>query len=383
MIPWSSRCVVAALVASIAIAGVVEAQTPLLTVNPAQPAPGSIVRLTLNGIFEADSLAVIEGEMAGEPLHFRRGPESAWRSLGGIPVDAVGEVTALAFVNRTLGTIDTVRVSVTLPRPKPSKGRPSALAVSPRFTRPLDSATQARIDSENERARSIGRRAHDSPPMWSKPFLRPRASTVTSRFGTGRMFNGTVTSRHLGVDFRGAAGQPIRAANRGVVALVDEFFLAGNVVYIDHGGGLVTGYFHMSKALVAAGDTVSRGQEIGLVGATGRVTAAHLHWTARYGAITVNPLDLVAIPAGWYRIAGFEPASTAAAQPAHCNQAARESGSRCSPARRCSVAGLRGREMVARPACCALHRCRVGPRVLRRPVPADACAPANMAFRAA
>ena len=299
MIQHSSRSIIAALAAIIALAGVVGAQAPLLAVNPAQPAPGSIVRLTLSGITESDTLVVIAGEMAGEQLHFRRGPEGAWRSLGGIPVDAVGEITARAFVNDTSGAIDTVIVSVTLPRPKPAKGRARVLAVSPRFTRPLDSATQARIDSENELARAIGRRAHDSPPMWSNPFLRPRASIVTSRFGTGRMFNGTVSSRHLGVDFRGATGEPIRAANRGVVALVDEFFLAGNVVYIDHGGGIVTGYFHMSKALVTAGDTVSRGQEIGLVGATGRVTAAHLHWTARYGAVTVNPLDLVAIPAGW------------------------------------------------------------------------------------
>ena len=106
------------------------------------------------------------------------------------------------------------------------------------------------------------------------------------------MFNGTLTSRHLGVDFRGATGQPVRAANRGVVALVDDFFLAGNVIYIDHGGGLVTAYFHLSKALVVAGDTVERGQEIGLVGSTGRVTGPHLHWSARYGAVTVNPLDL-------------------------------------------------------------------------------------------
>jgi murein DD-endopeptidase MepM/ murein hydrolase activator NlpD len=256
------------------------------------------VRLVLSGVEGADSL-VIDGEMAGEPLRFRRSEAGVWRSLGGIPVDANGDVVARAFVERAPGSVDTIRVSITIPRPKPVKGRPSALSVSPRFTRPLDSATQARIDSENQRAREVGRAAHRSPPMWSQPFLRPRASTVTSRFGTGRMFNGTVRSRHLGVDFRGASGEPIRAANRGVVALVDEFFLAGNVVYIDHGGGIVTGYFHMTKPLVAAGDTVKRGQDIGLVGATGRTTGPHLHWTARYGATTVNPLDLIAIPAGW------------------------------------------------------------------------------------
>ncbi|MEO8577370.1 MAG: M23 family metallopeptidase [Gemmatimonadales bacterium] len=256
------------------------------------------MRLSLTGVADYGP-PVIDGAMAGEPLHFRRSASGAWHSLGGIPVDANGEVAARAFIERSPGVVDTILATITIPRPKPVKGKPSALAVSSKFTRPLDSATQARIDRENERAREIGRQAHDSPPMWVQPFLRPRATTVTSSFGTGRLFNGTLTTRHLGVDFRGATGEPIRATNRGVVALVDEFFLAGNVVYIDHGGGVVTGYFHMTKALVAAGDTVERGQEIGLVGATGRVTGPHLHWTARYGAVTVNPLDLMSIPSGW------------------------------------------------------------------------------------
>jgi murein DD-endopeptidase MepM/ murein hydrolase activator NlpD len=90
-------------------------------------------------------------------------------------------------------------------------------------------------------------------------------------------------------------GEPIFAANRGVVALVAEFFLAGNVVYVNHGDGLVTGYFHMSQPEVAIGDTVERGQEIGLVGSTGRVTGPHLHWSARFGALTINPSDLLAL----------------------------------------------------------------------------------------
>ena len=293
-----SRCAIAVFFASALAATVARAQGPQLSISPAQPGPGSIVRLSLSGVNGSDGL-VIDGAMAGEPLHFRRNASGTWHSLGGIPVDATGEIVARAFVEREPGVIDTVLASITIPRPKPVTGKPRPLAVSPRFTRPLDAATQARIDRENALAREVGRRAHDSPPMWNEPFVRPRASTVTSRFGTGRQFNGVVTSRHLGVDFRGATGQPIRAANRGVVALVDEFFLAGNVVYIDHGGGVVTGYFHMTKPLVAAGDTVERGQEIGLVGATGRVTGPHLHWSARYGEVTVNPLDLISIPRGW------------------------------------------------------------------------------------
>jgi murein DD-endopeptidase MepM/ murein hydrolase activator NlpD len=117
------------------------------------------------------------------------------------------------------------------------------------------------------------------------------------------------------VDFAGAVGAPIKAANRGVVALVDTFFLAGRVIYIDHGAGLVTGYFHLSEALVSKGDTVARGQTIGRVGSTGRVTGPHLHWTARYGTRTVDPLDLIEIETSWYAPqVGTGPPRTSAAE---------------------------------------------------------------------
>ena len=173
--------------------------------------------------------------------------------------------------------------------------RASRLHVDPRFTRRMDSLTEARIEHENELAREVGRRAQNTPQLWTLPFLRPRQARVTSRFGSGRVFNGRVSSSHLGIDYRGSTGDPIYAANRGVVALVDSFYLAGNVVYVDHGNGIVTGYFHMSHAEVAAGDTVNRGQEIGLVGATGRVTGPHLHWSARFGALTIDPADLLSL----------------------------------------------------------------------------------------
>lgn len=280
------------------------AQTPRLSVAPAVVRPGSIVRFTLTAP-AADAITSIRGEMAGEALHFLSRDAGIWRAIGGIPVDARDSVAAHVIIERSSGSADTSRVWAKLPRPpRPRagarRGRPRRLNVDSRFTRPLDAETRARIDRENERAREVGRRSHSTPHMWTTSFLRPRSSTVTSRFGTGRSFNGVVSSRHLGVDFRGGVGAPVVAANRGVVALVDRFFLAGNVVYIDHGGGVVTGYFHLSRTDVSEGETVERRQQIGLVGATGRVTGPHLHWTARYGALTVNPLDLVAIQGGWY-----------------------------------------------------------------------------------
>lgn len=273
------------------------AQATRLAIAPTRPEPGAVVRLTLTAP-AVDRIVSIRGSMAGEPLHFIEASTGNWHAIGAVPVDTEGTLLATAEVRRASGKTETVRARVTLPKLPPPVAQP--LAVDSGFTRPLDAATTARIARENEQAREIGRHAHDSPPMWTASFIRPRSSVITSEFGSGRLFNGRLTSRHLGVDFRGAVGEPIRAANRGVVALVGNFFLAGNVVYVDHGGGVVTAYFHMSKSLVSAGDTVARGQIIGLIGATGRVTGPHLHWAARYGAITVNPLDLLAIDRNWY-----------------------------------------------------------------------------------
>ena len=286
----------------IALPVTVGAQAPKLQVEPSQPAPGALVRLTLTIDSVADSVASVRGTMAGEPLHFVAAGRGVWRALGAVPVDGEDSLWARVVIRRASGALEATRTGLALEAlPAPSVTTSPQLAVPERFTRPLDAATQARVARENARARAVGSRAHESPPRWTSAFQKPRTSRVTSQFGTGRAFNGAVASRHLGVDFAGAVGAPIKAANRGVVALVDTFFLAGRVVYIDHGGGLVTGYFHMSEPLVSKGDTVSRGQTIGRVGATGRVTGPHLHWTARYGTLTVDPLDLVALDPDWYR----------------------------------------------------------------------------------
>lgn len=284
---------------TVAMFGTAEAQAPRLAPTPARPQPGAIIRLTLTATAgTSDSIVGVHGILAGEPLHFIPAGKGSWHAIGGIPSDASGTMTARAFLAYASGRVDTVRAPMKLPPIPEVKAEP--LAVDSSFSKPMPSETAERINRENARAREVGRNSHATPNLWTGSFLKPRLSVVTSPFGTGRVFNGAVTSRHLGIDFRGAVGDTIKAANRGVVALVDTFFLAGTVVYVDHGGGLVTAYFHMSQPLVAKGDTVSRGQTIGLVGQTGRVTGPHLHWAARYGAITVNPGDLLTLDPAWY-----------------------------------------------------------------------------------
>jgi murein DD-endopeptidase MepM/ murein hydrolase activator NlpD len=158
-----------------------------------------------------------------------------------------------------------------------------------------DSAARTRIARENALARQVSRAAHDTPPQWDQAFIPPRPSRITSTYGTGRRFNGRIVSRHLGTDFAGRPGEPVYAVNRGRVALVADFYLAGKVVYLDHGGGLTSAYFHLSRADVRPGELVERGQMIGAVGESGRVTGPHLHWVMRYGALTVDPESVLAL----------------------------------------------------------------------------------------
>ena len=272
-----------------------------LTFTPAKPAIGSLVRLTIRRSNRpGDSLASVSGRMTGEPLHFEADSSGELWAFGLIPLEGSDSVVARVTLAYASGAADTLRLAVPYPhRPAPAQvaaGR-RRLKVSSVFTAPPDSLTQLRIAREAQQARALGTQAHDTPRLWTEPFLRPRASRITSRFGAGRLFNGRLTSSHAGVDFAGQPGEVVRAANRGIVALVASFFLAGNVVYIDHGAGVVTGYFHLTQATVAAGDTVQRGQQIGLVGATGRVTGPHLHWSARYGQQTFDPMGLVELTA--------------------------------------------------------------------------------------
>jgi murein DD-endopeptidase MepM/ murein hydrolase activator NlpD len=158
-----------------------------------------------------------------------------------------------------------------------------------------DSAARVRIARDIARARSVSRSAHGTERLWEGPFRLPRPSRITSEFGTGREYNGKVTSRHLGTDFDGKVGYPVIATNRGRVALVARFYLAGNVVYLDHGEGLISAYFHLSRALVKEGQMVEKGQRIGNVGRTGRVTGPHLHWVMRYGGVTLDPMSVLAL----------------------------------------------------------------------------------------
>lgn len=133
--------------------------------------------------------------------------------------------------------------------------------------------------------------------FWIGVFQNPSVyeDCFTSRYGSRREYRAsdqslTIYGFHSGLDFCGGTGLQINSAADGVVVFAGETIVRGNATIIDHGQGVFTGYWHQSENYVAVGDTIEAGQVIGLVGATGRVTGAHLHWEVWVNQVQVNPM---------------------------------------------------------------------------------------------
>ncbi|WP_054652694.1 M23 family metallopeptidase [Salidesulfovibrio brasiliensis] len=124
---------------------------------------------------------------------------------------------------------------------------------------------------------------------WSLPFFRPVRGSVSSDYGLKRFLNGKPRNPHRGMDFRSPMGNPIKSVADGIVALVGDHYYAGKSVYVDHGNGVISMYFHLSKPTVKEGQRVERGQTVGLTGTTGRVTGPHLHLSIAVQGKLVNP----------------------------------------------------------------------------------------------
>jgi len=154
-----------------------------------------------------------------------------------------------------------------------------------------DTVAQARIKREDAYRDSCW--SHwEGRYYWKDRFIAPIEGEM-NRFGNRRVLNGAPRSPHTGVDITAETGTPVRATAAGRVIATGDFFFSGNSVYIDHGFGLISMYFHLSRVDVAQGDTVEQGQVIGAVGATGRVSGAHLHWGVRYRNARINPKSLL------------------------------------------------------------------------------------------
>lgn len=126
-------------------------------------------------------------------------------------------------------------------------------------------------------------------------FERPLEGRVSSTFGLKRFYNGKARSYHGGLDIAAPAGEVVRSSSEGVVAISGDFFFTGNSVFVDHGQGLYTAYFHMESRAVEAGQKLAKGGVVGRVGSTGRSTGPHLHWSVYLCGVKVDPESLLKV----------------------------------------------------------------------------------------
>lgn len=125
-------------------------------------------------------------------------------------------------------------------------------------------------------------------------FSTPVEGRLSSLFGLKRFFNGQPKNPHSGLDIAAVAGTPIHAPAGGQVISTGSYYFNGNTVFLDHGQGLISAYFHLTDIAVQPGQPLARGDVIGTVGKTGRVTGPHLHWTVYLNQTKVDPALFIA-----------------------------------------------------------------------------------------
>ena len=155
----------------------------------------------------------------------------------------------------------------------------------------LSPENEVRVERELKKTNAIW--PNETGRAWDGGFMNPREGKITTLFGVRRFMNKIPKNPHTGVDVQAEEGDSVHAPNNGVVTLVDDLYYSGNSVVLDHGQGLFTMFFHLSKVLVKPGQRVKKGDVIALVGSTGRSTGPHLHWGVRMQGARVDPQELI------------------------------------------------------------------------------------------
>jgi len=220
-----------------------------------------------------------------------------WRALVGIDLNvALGTYTVQIEADSPTGPATATHELVLAPKDFPTR----RLTVDPHFVNPPATAS-ARITAEARELNALWAAAPTEPRTPHLTFAPPVPHRANSAFGTRSIFNGEARGAHGGADFLSPTGTPIRAPAPGTVVLATDLYYTGGTVILDHGLGLYSLFAHLSAITSSVGDIVDTGVVVGRVGATGRVTGAHLHWTVRLNGARVDPLALMellpAIPA--------------------------------------------------------------------------------------
>jgi hypothetical protein len=279
------------------------AQPPAITLTPAFVEAGSpeLIRVSapananVVGTWQGRTLQFFPGRAVAS--HGKTSGASAWYALAGVDVESPLGPSSLKISIRHDNTSRELTDAITI---HPAHYQTGSITVEPKFVEPgpeekkkIEAASKAKEKAFAAATESTG----IDRPLWSGNFIAPvpaqSPASMTDSFGKRRIYNGKLASIHKGTDFRARPGTPVHAGNAGVVILAQPLYYEGNCVMIDHGFGLISISMHLSRIDVKPGQQVTRGQQVGLSGATGRVTGPHLHWAIRWQGAMLDPMKLL------------------------------------------------------------------------------------------
>jgi murein DD-endopeptidase MepM/ murein hydrolase activator NlpD len=238
--------------------------------------PGGVARVPLGAA--AGRPAAFDGEV---PLLVQGGP-AGWIALVGIPLAAAPGEARIQLRPADGGAARDIGYAIA-----PKRYAEQRLRVAPRH---VDLSPEDLARHECERAHQAGVIAiWTEPPPPTLQMRVPVPGRRSSSFGLRRVFNGQARSPHSGMDLAAGTGTPVVAPLAGRVIDTGDYFFNGSTVWLDHGGGLLTMVCHLSAIDVKVGDLLQAGQRYGAVGATGRVTGPHLHWSVMLNRAMVDP----------------------------------------------------------------------------------------------
>lgn len=256
--------------------------TTVVTWQPAKLVRGSAVLFQIKtpaGVSELSG-RWLGHEIKFEPLATKKG----FYALAGIPVETGAGTYDLELQGvRRAGEFKFVKKIRLAPAHYPRV----SVTVAKQFTEPNPEQLKQIASDKEVKKNTFSRTA--AAQLWENNFAPPVDAPVSGIFGTERVFNGEVQSRHLGLDYAAPAGTPVRAINAGTVLLAQKLYFEGGFIVIDHGQGLMSLYLHLSDFKVKEGDAVTTGEVIAESGASGRATGAHLHLAVRWQGVYLDP----------------------------------------------------------------------------------------------
>jgi hypothetical protein len=252
-----------------------------------------VVRLPVEGESSADDPIEVEGRFLGRTIpFFPAQASSGGRYVGLLGIDLQDAPGTHELAVRVKSAGRTKRLSYNVLVIKHSY--PVQRLTLPKDKVDLDERSLVRVKAEQQQVRSVLDHV-TRERLWAGDFVEPVHGPIAGSFGQARIINGRPRNPHNGEDISAPPGTEVVATNDGIVRLTVDHFFSGKGIYLDHGLGLYSMYFHLSEITVRDGEEVKRGQVIGRVGASGRVSGPHLHWAVRLNGARVDPYALLTL----------------------------------------------------------------------------------------